>query len=234
MAVSSASNSSIYDGKFKNVKNVETKGSYNYGQGGNSTEIYTDSLSGTKYRIHKFTSNGTFTFSSVNKPISVMIVGAGAAGGTYAPGGKGGQVIYQQVASIAPGSYSVVVGTTSSANSSFAGLTALGGQGAAGGTYPVGRGTVGTTVALNGVTDIYGSGGNASCAPTQWGASLPAIQPHAGQGGGGDAFNPANSPGGAGEATFGAGGGSGAGAPGGAGGSGTVWIRYEIGPNEFS
>lgn len=233
MAVSSASNSSIYDGKFKNVKNVETKGSYNYGEGG-TTSIYTDSLSGTKYRIHKFNANGTFNFSSVNKPLSVLIVGAGAQGGTTSNGGRGGQVVYQQVASLAPGAYSVVVGTTSSANSSFGGLTALGGQGAAGGVYPVGRGTVGTTVALDGVSDIYGSGGNASCTPTQWGASLPAVQPHAGQGGGGDGFNPANSPGGAGEATFGAGGGSGCQAPGGAGGSGTVWIRYEIGPNEFN
>ena len=86
------------------------------------------------FKVHKFTSNGTYVLSAPDNgfaEVDILIVGGGgnAPGGSSSlggGGGGGGGLYYKTGTSLAAGSYSVVVGAASS-DSSFAGITALAG-----------------------------------------------------------------------------------------------------------
>lgn len=86
------------------------------------------------FKVHKFTSNGTYVLSAPDNgfaEVDILIVGGGgnAPGGSSSlggGGGGGGGLYYKTGTSLAAGSYSVVVGAAS-ADSSFAGITALAG-----------------------------------------------------------------------------------------------------------
>jgi len=98
------------------------------------------------YSVHTFTSNDDFVTPSTGT-ISYMIVGGGGGGGQHygAGGGGGGGVQVTASASIAAGTFPVVIGATSSPgssgnSSSFNSVTANGGAG--GGGY---AGTGGTS-----------------------------------------------------------------------------------------
>lgn len=93
-------------------------------------------ISGQNYALHTFLVDGTFT---VFNPITTRqwITAAGGGGGTGAGlagggGGSGGQSLSVPSEAIAPGVYSVVVGTgvvhQAGGNSTFNGHTALGGR----------------------------------------------------------------------------------------------------------
>jgi len=88
----------------------------------------------TNFKVHKFTSNGTYTLTADETgfaEVDILIVGGGgnAPGGSSSlggGGGGGGGLYYRTGVALAAGTYSVVVGAAS-ADSSFAGITALAG-----------------------------------------------------------------------------------------------------------
>lgn len=123
---------------FKNQKILAT--------GGVITEV-------GEWRIHRFNSSGTFTLSSLigsSLPVEYLIVGGGGGGGMDMGGGGGGGGVLTGKHVLTPGSYTITVGAggaggpagstngqpgshqftisaTSGGNSSFNGLTAIGG-----------------------------------------------------------------------------------------------------------
>ena len=165
--------------------------------GGTESTITVD---GVVYRLHVFTSDGTFTVTSPGE-VEYLIVGGG--GGSAHGGGGAGGFLTGTVA-VSPDSYPVVVGaggagrlssqTVTAANdggnSSFAGITAYGGGAGGGNRFGVGR--------------DGGSGGGSGYDTTNPAAATSGTP---GQGNGGGISN---------RTAFGAGGGGG-----GAGGAGT-------------
>jgi len=89
------------------------------------------------YRIHTFISNGTFQVSGGSLTCDVMVVAGGGAGGTGGGGGAGGLVYTTVLVTVQ--SYPVTVGNGGTgvqyvqggngSNSSFGGITAIGGGG---------------------------------------------------------------------------------------------------------
>ncbi len=91
--------------------------------------VYIDPTN-SNYKIHQFTTTGTFTITSapVNPTVEVMMVGGGG-GGTFGGGGAGGY-IYRSAFPISTGSFVVGVGASSGGqgnSTSFSTLVALGG-----------------------------------------------------------------------------------------------------------
>jgi hypothetical protein len=159
------------------------------------------------YKIHTFTSSGTFSVTSApsGKFLDFVVVGGGGGSANQRGGGAGG-VVYKTSQSPSNGSYTVTVGSggalgtatgTDGGDSSFFGFTALGG----GGGVQVGFGRSG------------GSGG-------------------AGTDGGGAGLQPTSASGGFGNAG-GTGGGGGAGSAGGANAGGSGYTDPITG-NEYS
>lgn len=119
--------------------------------GGNEFDVTID---GVDYRIHEFTSDGTFTVNQISsdKTVDVLIVGGGGSGGSDNEGGGGGGAggmidtttdTSIDSLSLTERNYSVSVGQggfsvtpnkagNNGGNSSFAGLVALGGGGGGG------------------------------------------------------------------------------------------------------
>jgi len=98
--------------------------------------VYVDPTN-ADYKIHQFTSNGTFTITNapVNPSVEVMMVGGGGRG-QYGGGGAGGY-IYRPSFSVSVGSFNVVIGNGSQTyanggDTTFGGLIALGGGSAYG------------------------------------------------------------------------------------------------------
>jgi len=112
--------------------------------GGTVTDI-TDS--GVKYRVHTFSTIGTYSFvTTVGGEVEYLIVGGGGGGGGryHCGGGGGGGVLQHKGFSVTPQTYSIVVGDGGSSglaapdsaqrgdngsNSTAFGQTALGGGG---------------------------------------------------------------------------------------------------------
>jgi hypothetical protein len=103
------------------------------------------------YRVHTYTSSGTFTAGATGGNVEVLVVGGGGGGGSdggEGGGGGGGGVVYAASYSVAASqAISVVVGgggtgassytprnNSSGANSTFGAITAFGGG--SGGCYP--------------------------------------------------------------------------------------------------
>ena len=173
------------------------------------------------YRVHTFTSSGTFTVDGSGEVEYLVIAGGGGGGSRGAGGGAGGYLTGNL--SMSPGSYSITVGG--------------GGAGATGSSFvndPSVQGTTGSNSVFSSITS-YGGGGGA----VGWGVAPVGYGKNGGSGGGsGDGFTQVgkgvypgssyiNGPrqgydGGAGVPNAGGGGGGagGAGDGGGAGGSG--------------
>lgn len=64
------------------------------------------------YKIHTFTSSGSFLVESApfGSTIEVLIVGGGASGGSYTGGGGGGEVIYCASVTVVAAAYPIVIG----------------------------------------------------------------------------------------------------------------------------
>ena len=159
----------------------------------------------TRYRIHTFTADDTFTVTE-SGPIEYLIVGGGGSGSQtlsntgYAVGGGGAGGLISNLGTpthISPGAYSVVVGVggagapasvagsgNKGGNSNFNGLTAIGGG--FGGHYYQGAGNGGS-----------GGGGGSYSANTSGGTGV-AGQGFAGGAGKTSAFTPGGGGGGAG------------------------------------
>jgi membrane-bound inhibitor of C-type lysozyme len=155
------------------------------------------------YRIHTFTSSGTFSVESGSSEVEYVVVAGGGAGGYEAGGGAGGyrsSVVGESSGggssaesklSVSSGSYTVTVGAggsgiesanqsppISGSNSTFASITAVGGGG--GGFYSAGTRDGGSG----------GSGGGAASSTSSGGGSGTSGQGYAGgynSGGGGGA-----------------------------------------------
>mgnify|MGYP000072885981 CR=1 FL=1 len=89
---------------------------------GGTVSTYTKS-DGTKWKVHTFTSNDTFTVTKAARPFRVLLVGGGAGGSGYNPSccggsgcergstpGGGGNHYYNNSLSIGKGDFPVVVG----------------------------------------------------------------------------------------------------------------------------
>lgn len=87
---------------------------FNSATGGNSVvDITNYNGTGETWRVHSFTSNGTFTVQSSFENYRVLVVGGGGGGNTNTyngGGGGGGGLYYNANQSISPGSYPVTVG----------------------------------------------------------------------------------------------------------------------------
>lgn len=151
------------------------------------------------YRIHTFTSSGTFTVTSApsGKYIDFIVVGGGGS-----RRGGGGGYVYKSGQTTSPGSYSVVVGepttgaATRAGDSSFASVIGLGG----GNGFTVNNGQDGGSGAGGDSGGLYTGGAG--------------LQPTSASGGYGNAgasstFSTAGGGGGAGSAASGSTGGSG-------------------------
>lgn len=100
------------------------------------------SFDGT-YVYHSFNSSGTFTPTTNLTADYILVAGGGAGGGGNGGGGGAGGLIYRTNQSFSPSSYGITIGAggsggltndrgPSGSNSSFLGLTAIGGGGGGG------------------------------------------------------------------------------------------------------
>ncbi|MEC8860421.1 MAG: DUF6701 domain-containing protein [Pseudomonadota bacterium] len=121
------------------------------GTGGNST--YTQGA----YRVHVFTSNGTFTPPQGLTQLDVLIVGGGGGGGsTYGGGGGAGGLRWETNVTVNQPSYSVVVGAGGAGGAGISSTNDPSGNGQAGQNS-----SFGTLIAQGGG---YGQGGAQSSA----------------------------------------------------------------------
>ena len=83
--------------------------------------------SGTySWTVYTFTASGSFTLST-GGPVDYLIVGAGGQSTTNSQGGSGGGFVLATQQNLAAGTFTVTVGTTYGASSSFNSQTAGGG-----------------------------------------------------------------------------------------------------------
>ena len=148
----------------------------------------TETTSGS-YKIHTFTSAGSFSVFSGTKAIELLIVaGGGGTGNDVGGGGGAGGLIYNSAYTATPGAYSITIGSggasgntsyvtgTPGTNSTGFGYTAIGGGG--GGAYPSGAaqsgGSGGGGGAPGGSAGASGTPGQGypggSSAPSSWGS----------------------------------------------------------------
>jgi hypothetical protein len=186
------------------------------------------------YKIHTFTSSGTFTVTSPGSGAQLLVVAGGGGGGSYIGGGGGaGGLLYSANKSFNAQSYTVTIGAggvgstrtvqgTNGNNSIFDDFTAVGGgcgsaegiaarNGGSGGggggfTQPAGTGTSGQGFGGGTAnnTNAGGGGGASAVGQSSTGSSIKG-------GNGGDGLAYAIS----GSSVYYAGGGGGAGNPGG-------------------
>lgn len=158
----------------------------------------TQTISGTSYKIHTFTSGGTFSCPATRNA-QILVVGGGGGGGNGGGGGGGGAVFYDPTFALTAQSYTITIGSGGSAgvnasggngNSSYvknssnvALVTALGGGGG-GNTNNAGNsggsgggggrgsglgGSVGSSSSSSGTGVFYGSAGGGYSTAIGWG-----------------------------------------------------------------
>jgi len=145
---------------------------------------------GYAYRVHRFSSNGTFTSNIAVSNSLLLVVGGGGGGGAYSgAGGDAGRYVYSSNYNLTSGSKSVVIGTggrenatwpvtyTPGSSSSFGSVTAVGGAtglrgyengygganglGVSGASFTSGgAGAPGISNSITGVSITYAKGGH--------------------------------------------------------------------------
>jgi len=128
------------------------------------------------YRIHTFTSSGTFTALATGNVDVLVVAGGGGGGGNHGGGGGAGGLVQCTGKSIPPIIYSVVIGAggigrlngdtgaTNGVNSTFSDITAIGGG--CGGAYintispAVGGSGAGGTSVVGGTSGAVANQGN--------------------------------------------------------------------------
>ena len=183
------------------------------------------------YRVHTFTTGGTFTANAGGNVEALIVAGGGGGGSWYAGGGGAGGLIYAASSIVTAGGYTVVVGAggagrpatiagvnatdaygSKGSNSSFNSLIAYGGGGGPG-------------YNSQGRADIEDGGSGAGGRPNSYDSSYSYGRGTAGQGnngapGDGNGSNDFRGGGG--------GGAGGAGSPGTSTGAGGVGLQYSI------
>ena len=128
------------------------------------------------YKIHTFTSSGTFTVTAApsGKYLDFLVVAGGGGSDPAGAGGGAGGVVEKLTQSITAGSFSVTVGTggafqTSGGNSAFKGEVAIGGgagngsgTGLSGGSGGGGNNTGGAGLQPTSASGGYGNAGSNS------------------------------------------------------------------------
>ena len=96
---------------------------FNDATGGTITEVDNYNGTGTRFRVHTFTSSGTLNVSRALQPFRVLVIGGGGSGRYNPPGwsGGGGKAGGEFTRSIAAGTYPVTVGAGSPTDSSGTG-----------------------------------------------------------------------------------------------------------------
>jgi hypothetical protein len=180
------------------------------------------------YKIHTFTSDGTFCVSAANVPanayVDYMVVAGGASGGGGNRGGGGGAGGYRESSGVASGCYSVSpLGACVSALpvSVTTYPITVGGGGAA---VPCGRGNAGSNSVFSTITSTGGGTGGANPGPSEYdgvaggsggGSGATDSSPTGGAGNTPPVSPPQGQNGGNSASQYGAGGGGGGGAVGG-------------------
>jgi hypothetical protein len=180
------------------------------------------------YKIHTFTSDGTFCVSAANVPanayVDYMVVAGGASGGGGNRGGGGGAGGYRESSGVASGCYSVSpLGACVSALpvSVTTYPVTVGGGGAA---VPCGRGNAGSNSVFSTITSTGGGTGGANPGPSEYdgvaggsggGSGATDSSPTGGAGNTPPVSPPQGQNGGNSASQYGAGGGGGGGAVGG-------------------
>ena len=184
------------------------------------------------YRIHAFTSNGTFALQST-KTIDVLVVGGGGAGGgndsgtSAGGGGGGGGIVYSTSISLASGSKTITIGQgatgVSSSNGEVQGASSIFDSGGLNEITAFGGGGGHGANAGESATSNTNQGGGGGGAYLGFGASATS-QGNAG----GDGSNASNADNGSSNGTLAGGGGGGGNASytGGNGGNGGDYSSY--------
>ena len=148
----------------------------------------TETTDRSGFKVHEFTSPGTFTVSSGEKDVEVMVIGGGGAGGGSPGngsqgGGGAGALYFNNAVPVSTGSYTVTVGSGGPGNSGPS-FGPTGGESSFSPSYPAaGGGGGGTRHSTNGRPG--GSGGGAGNGPGSAGPATGA------PGGSTDANSPA-------------------------------------------
>jgi hypothetical protein len=162
------------------------------------------------YRVHTFTTSGTFTVTAGTGTAEVLIVGGGGGGGGDNAGGGGAGGVVVTTVSLTSSTYAITVGAggaggqgTVNANgqrgskggdSSFAGLAAIGGGGGGGGQSNASQkdgGAGGSGGGGGGSYPTYDTGGSGGAATTGQGfAGARGLPSQEAGGGGGGAGGP--------------------------------------------
>ena len=154
-AMSIASSGAVY----KYIQPIDTNSEMQYAivaSGGNSTT--TTTTNGATYKIHTFTSTGTFTVYGYGL-VEILVVG-GAGGGGWDVGGGGGAGGYVETSTfVKPGTYTITVGGGGSGSGVNTGTAAGGGQSTALGIIALGGGGGGNYSGGIGGDGANGGGG---------------------------------------------------------------------------
>jgi hypothetical protein len=128
-----------------------------------TTTIYTLATGGTittsgDYKIHTFTSDGTFNVTVAGAAEALVVGGGGGGGGAFTGGGGGGGIVYLSSLSLNSGNHAVVVGAGGTGGLGWSNGTAM-------------AGGVGDDSSLDSYIAKGGGGGSAAgtSAPTQGG-----------------------------------------------------------------
>ena len=135
------------------------------------------------YRVHTFTSSGTFQVdnSTTATNIEMLLVAGGGGTGSYAGGGGGSEVVWVQSYTINPGSYPIVIGAGGTGTTSQAWsdsrhgtqTTALGQNALPGGG---GKSSDDTVPANNGTLTTVGNGGGGSSRSAGYSGAIGSFQ----------------------------------------------------------
>lgn len=201
-----------YSGDLNDWSSIDNSGAV--GTGGNA--VYDINVDGTAYRVHVFTSNGTFTATRRGEIEYLMVGGGGAGSGNFYDDGGGGGAggLIEGTTTITPQNYSIDIGnggnwpSNSGGNTTAFGLTALGGGGGGGHRWsgnPGGSGgggtgyygTDGRTYAGGAATQPSSASGGYGNPGGGWdineaGGSVYYPQSSGGGGAGGPGFRPVN------------------------------------------
>jgi hypothetical protein len=155
---------------------------FNDATGGTVTTVSNYNGTGQTWRVHTFTSGGTFTVVKAPYPFSVLVVGGGGGGGNAGSsigggGGGGGALTFSTSQALSIGSHAVTRGDGgaraggdpflnggSGGQSSLGSITASGGGGGGGnaglgGTDPAPAPSGGTSYNITGASVLYGQNG---------------------------------------------------------------------------
>jgi len=131
------------DGAWRNIKTlyVNVGGSWfkayegwNAATGGTVTDVDDYNGTGQKWRVHTFTSNGTFTVKTAAKPFRVLVVGGGGGNGSCTSDsagngpGNGGAVFTDDKMSLDVSSYNFTIGSGGGARGNSNGAGGSGGS----------------------------------------------------------------------------------------------------------